>query len=187
MTVAAKTKTVRYFAYGSNMFSPRLQERTPSAAFGSLGYVEGYRLTFSKVSTDGSGKCHIEASGNATDRVHGIVFTIAADEKPDLDKAEGLGKGYKEEKIQVVTPQGVIEAVAYVAIKIGVGLHPYDWYKAFVVAGAEEHGLPAAYIDDLRAVSSMSDLNKDRAEKQRAILSRAIRKPASKEEQRARE
>jgi gamma-glutamylcyclotransferase len=187
MNDAVKPKTIRYFAYGSNMFTPRLQERTPSAAFESLGYVEGHRLIFSKVSTDGSGKCHIEATGNVTDRVHGVVFTIAADEKPDLDKAEGLGRGYKEEKIQVVTPQGVIEAVAYIAIKTGAGLHPYDWYKAFVVAGAEEYGLPAAYIDDLRAVSSMPDLNKDRAEKQRAILSRAIRKPASKEEQRTRD
>ena len=32
-------------------------------------------------------------------------------------------------------------------------LTPYDWYKAFVLAGAREHGLPQDYVAALDAVA----------------------------------
>ena len=72
------------------MFTRRLTRRTPSAAAVGIAYVEGYRLTFDKVSTDGSGKCDIEATGNAADRVYGVLFRIATAEAADLDDHEGL-------------------------------------------------------------------------------------------------
>jgi gamma-glutamylcyclotransferase len=50
-------RTSLYFAYGSNMFARRLSARTPSAMRIGTGFVEGRKLTFDKVSTDGSGKC----------------------------------------------------------------------------------------------------------------------------------
>jgi hypothetical protein len=50
---------VLIFAYGSNMLERRLTARTPSAIPVGTAYVEEYRLTFDKVSTDGSGKCEI--------------------------------------------------------------------------------------------------------------------------------
>jgi len=80
----AKNKTFLYFAYGSNMLTRRLQNRTLSAKAVGIGYVEGHRLTFDKVSTDGSGKADIEATGNATDRVYGVLFSIDASEESAL-------------------------------------------------------------------------------------------------------
>jgi hypothetical protein len=47
-------ETLLYFAYGSKMLTRRLTARTPSAVVVGNSYVEGYRLTFDKVSTDGS-------------------------------------------------------------------------------------------------------------------------------------
>ncbi len=52
--------------------------------------VDGYRLAFDKVSTDGSGKCDIERTGNTSDRVYGLLFSIAESEADALDDAEGL-------------------------------------------------------------------------------------------------
>ena len=109
--------TYLYFAYGSNMFARRLAARAPSAVRITTAYVDGRRLTFDKVSTDGSGKCDIEVTGNPADRVYGlVVFRIATAEERALDEAEGLGHGYRKDEITVVTSEGTVAAMAYIAI-----------------------------------------------------------------------
>ena len=82
------------FAYGSNMNINRLTQRVPSATKVSNVFLTGYKLMCNKVSrNDGSAKANIEKSDIATDIVWGILFEIDNNEKPMLDKAEGLGKG----------------------------------------------------------------------------------------------
>ena len=105
-------ETVLYFAYGSNMLTRRLTIRTPSAVAVGNAYVEGYRLTFDKVSTDGSGKCDIEHTGNAADRVWGVLFRIAIAEASDLDDAEGLGHGYRKGEVEAVAASTKTPAAA---------------------------------------------------------------------------
>lgn len=156
--------TFLYFAYGSNMLTRRLRapNRAPLATLEGVGFVEGRHLTFDKASCDGSGKCDIEATQNSTDRVHGVLFRIATFEENALDRAEGLGKGYRKEKIQVVTATGEMPALTYIATKKNPGSRPYHWYKALVIAGAVEHGLPAPYVEWLRTVVSQPDPNASR-------------------------
>ena len=113
------SSTFLYFAYGANMLSRRLTARAPSAVAIDIGFVEGRRFSFGKVSRDKSGKSH-----------------------PNLDIAEGLGIGYSETNIQVVTATGVYTAQTYVASFREDPLLPFQWYKASVVAGAVEHDLP---------------------------------------------
>lgn len=161
-----------YFAYGSNMLTRRLaaQERAPSARFRSCGFVSGRRLTFSKVSRDGSGKCDAELSDSDDSRVYGVVFEIILKEKAALDKAEGFGSGYECEKINVETDRGILSAITYIATKKKEVLRPYHWYKALVVAGAVEHKLPDEYIESLRAVESVEDPNAKRRFENEAFL-----------------
>lgn len=130
----------------------------------------GRRLAFDKESTDGSGKCDIEPTSHPADRVYGVIFEILSSEKAALDQAEGLGKGYGEEWVEAVTPSGNVKALAYVATKKKRGLQPYSWYKAFVVAGAREHGLPDAYVDGLEAIVSKSDPDPQRQAYNEALL-----------------
>lgn len=166
------TNTFVYFAYGSNMLSRRLQakERTPSAVAIGIGFVQGRRLTFDKVSRDGSGKCDIEVTNNPKDRAYGVLFKISSAEKSNLDKAEGCGKGYNEENVQVVTSSGACAATTYVATAKEPALRPYHWYKALVVAGAVEHGLPNDYIEWLRTFESQADPNTKRRAENEALL-----------------
>ncbi len=164
-------KTFLYFAYGSNMLSRRLRQRTPSAITVTTGYVEGRRLTFHKVGRDGSGKCDIEATNLKSDRVIGIIYRISQAEKAALDKAEDLGNGYKEEHITVQQKEGTTStAIAYVAIKTAPGIRPFAWYKDIVVAGAMEHGLPDAYIDRIRAFPSQPDPDSSRSARHEQLL-----------------
>ena len=147
---------MRVFAYGSNMSTPRLRERAPSAIAVSIGYVSGRTLKWNKVSVDGSGKCDM-APALGPGQVWGVVFALDGAEKPALDKAEGLGKGYREEVVQVHTSGGVVEANAYVATRTENGLRPYHGYKQYVLDGAREHGLPDAYIRMLEATESVPE------------------------------
>jgi len=170
-TIVSST-TFLYFAYGSNMLTRRLRaaNRAPSAKPLGIGHVQGRRLTFDKVSRDGSGKCDAEATGKNTDRVYGVLFEIASAEKNALDRAEGLGKGYKEERVEVVTDSGTVKAITYIATEKEPILKPYHWYKALVLAGAVEHGLPSQYVEWLRAFQSLEDPNADRRAKNEALL-----------------
>jgi gamma-glutamylcyclotransferase len=159
-----------YFAYGSNMLTRRLRERAPSATAVGIGFVEGHRLTFDKVSADGSGKCSIESTDDPGDRVYGVLFSIDTREAPDLDVAEGLGSGYQKADVRVVTPAGAQVAVAYIADNTNSLLLPYDWYKGFVVRGAIEHSLPAVYVRRLQTTDSQVDPDPRRRAKNEALL-----------------
>lgn len=162
-------RSILYFAYGSNMLTKRLRERVPSALVVGTGYVEGHRLAFHKVSTDGSGKCDLH-QGDAGDRVHGVLFNIDINEKVALDKHEGLGSGYRFDPVNVVTSAGTCQACAYFATDTDQALAPYDWYVELVVAGATEHKLPEDYIEAIRAMTSQTDADDVRAAENRALL-----------------
>ncbi len=144
-----------YFAYGSNMFTPKMRDTAQSAEFKTLARLPGHILRFNKHRhTDGSGKGNIVATGNAQDEVWGVIFEIAdADRKP-LDDSEG---GYDPVTIDVVTAAGWRPVLTYVAKphRMNDGLKPYTWYKEFIVRSAKEHGLPAAYIQLLEAVDAI--------------------------------
>jgi len=167
-----KTKFLVYFAYGSNMFVPRLRKRVRSAKVQSVGKLTGYLLRFHKRSSDGSGKCNAFWTGNASDEVHGVLFAIDERHKPNLDRAEGLGEGYREERVDVTTSAGPVRAFVYLAEEdyIAESLRPYKWYKQFVVRGARQNGLPEKYVTRIEAVEAVEDPKKGRQQKNWRIL-----------------
>lgn len=145
------------FAYGSNMASRRLLARTPSAVPLGAACLPGFRLAWHKVGRDGSGKCDIVETGAAGDAVWGVVYRIAEAERPLLDLAEGLGQGYDYRALEVSLGDRIVHAGAYVATHIDAALQPFDWYRALVADGADEHGLPLAYRDALGRVLVRAD------------------------------
>ena len=153
--------TYRYFAYGSNMATSRLRQRAPSARPVAVAWLPGHVLRWHKLGRDGSGKCDVCAAGAcAEDAVWGVLFDIEQADKPGLDAAEGLGVGYDERMVHVQTDGGQRRAVTYQAKpdRIDPKLRPRQWYKAYVLAGAREHGLPAAYVAQLAAAPAEADV-----------------------------
>ena len=149
--------SITIFAYGSNMFTERIRERVPSALRLSIGQLSGHTLRWHKRGQDGSGKCDAEVTKCDTDVVWGVVYVCRASEKLDLDIIEGLGMGYDEKEVEILTETNIIKAFMYCATDKDPSLYPYHWYKAFVVNGAREHGLPQDYIERIEAVSSIPD------------------------------
>lgn len=172
LKTSTQTSTFLYFAYGPNMLSRRLTapNRAPSAVAVDVGFVQGRRFSFGKVSRDKSGKCDLEATGNPQDRAYGVLFKVNVKDKATLDAAEGLGIGYSEANIQVVTATGVYTALTYVASYREDPLLPYQWYKASVTAGAVEHGLPYEYIEWLRTFEAKPDANLKRRTAREALI-----------------
>lgn len=130
-----------YFGYGSNLLTARLKARCQSATPVCVAFAEGYRLTFAKLSVDGSGKGHL-ASVRKRIRQAGVLFEIDMTERRMLDSAEGLGAGYYRDDVFPVRRQDTKETVlatVYLAEKPDLTLVPYDWYLALIVAGAREH------------------------------------------------
>lgn len=153
------TSRYLYFAYGSNMSSLRLRaaDRAPSAMPTEVAYLDGYRLTFDKIGRDGSAKCDCECTGNAADRVYGIVYSIALSDKARLDAIEGVGIGYDDAMVEVVGAQGTLQARTYVATHKDASLAPFHWYKQHVLDGAREWDLPAGYVRQIEQVVSVAD------------------------------
>ena len=156
------------------MLTARLRERVPSATAIGIGQLEDHALHWDKRSwRDGSGKCDAEFTGQWSDVVWGVVFELDPEEKPALDKAEGLGAGYMEKVVSILTQAGWITAVTYLATDKDASLRPYHWYKALVIAGAREHGLPPSYRSHLELVVTVSDPDPARASIHNALGARA--------------
>lgn len=155
--------TIFYFAYGSNMSTPRLKHRVGSASTLSSAYLGGHCLRFRKKSIDGSAKCDIEHTQALTDGVHGVVFELPAADKAVLDRFEGLGNGYENKQVSIVLPGGEsIVAITYFATHIDTSLKPFHWYKEHVLRGAREHTLPGEYIAAIEAVHAVADPDRDK-------------------------
>lgn len=147
---------MKIFCYGSNMNTERITERCSSSRFISRAKVNGYKLLFNKRSKDKSGKANLIYTGDKS-LVWGVIFDISEDQKPILDKAEGLGKGYDEYKLIVINDlEQEIECVCYIATDekyLDNNLKPYDWYKEYCLIGAKQHNLPEDYILTIESVT----------------------------------
>lgn len=141
---------IRYFAYGSNLSSHRLRARTPSAVADGVAILRGWTLAFDKHGRDGTAKANIVPAPRET--VWGVVYRIDRAERPRLDAAEGLGFAYADRWLEVdVRGRGPARVLSYVAIDVRAGLSVPSWYLGHMLAGAREHGLPAIYVESMRA------------------------------------
>ena len=167
---------IHIFAYGSNLRTARLKARVPSAEPIAVGHVKQRQLVFHKRSEDGSAKADARWTGVEHHRVWGVVFRIAAAEKPILDEYEFLGIGYDETEVNVIHETGVLNAWLYQARDeaIDESLLPYDWYHEFVVQGAREHRLPDDYITRLKSQFVIPDSDSERKQQNRAVIESMI-------------
>lgn len=164
-----QAQTFVTFAYGSNMLEAQISERCSSAKPLGVAELHGYELKWHKASKDDSGKCDV-VQGNLESVIYGVLYSIDSSQLNDLDRAEGRGNGYERKELEVIQSGSQIKAWVYCATSINAKLKPYDWYKAFVVAGAKGHNLPQSYIEGLEAIEAIPDSNTARASEKFAKL-----------------
>lgn len=137
-----------------------------------MAVLPGFDLRFHKRGRDGSGKCDAYRTGDPTDSLYGVVYSLNHSQRDMLDEFEG--PGYLSLEVSVRVPAGFVTAYAYVARDehVASGLPPFNWYKSIVVAGARTHALPAHYIEHLESVYAQSDPDSDREARHLALLER---------------
>jgi hypothetical protein len=151
----------------------RQPNRAPSARFIMVASLERCALRFHKRSIDNSGKADAFSTGRSTDVVWGVVFELDDNDKPALDQAEGLGRGYSERVVELLASDGgrFNSSMYYAdANAIDRDLRPYSWYLRLVVNGARQHLLPADYIARLVKLRAWEDSDCDRDRSRRAII-----------------
>ncbi len=162
---------IRYFAYGSNMHPARLRERTPSCRRVGVASLAGYTLRFNQRSTgDGSAKCNIETSPG--ERVLGVVFDLLAVERPSLDRAEDLGRGYLLQELEVLVDGSREPVSCYVAAPgaVSEGIRPFRWYRDIVLHGARQHRFPEQYLARIAATPVIEDPDRTRNSRHLQLL-----------------
>ncbi len=161
---------LNYFAFGSNLSSPRLLQRLPAAQVHCVATLAGHRLRWHKKGRDLSGKCAIDPTDDHADQVYGVIYHMTLDERHALDRIEGHGIGYQRRQVEVLTLAGDrIEAFTYYATDIDHARQPYHWYKEHVLRGALEHGFPEHYVASIRTTISIDDHDPDRHVNELAI------------------
>lgn len=163
-----------YFAYGSNLLAERLAARCPGAKPVGLATVAGRRLAFQAKSFDGSGKATL-LDGGADDVVHGRLYEIPVGEREALDRAEGADRDppiyVRHDDFVVTSAEGVeIRDVAvYLAREETPPLEPWDWYRALIVAGGMQAGLPAEVVAALAVTPALADPLPQRRSRREAL------------------
>jgi cation transport regulator ChaC len=132
-----------YFAYGSNMsaarlFEERLRPQGIPAGERIAGRLDGWRLAFNKRARTppGAGAGNILAVADGT--VHGTLNLLPSEGFDILDRYEGVADGHYEPRTLPVvrTDTGAsVEAITYVALRVGEGLRPTRAYLAHLLAG----------------------------------------------------
>jgi gamma-glutamylcyclotransferase len=155
------------------MLPARLSARCPSARVVGVGSIAGYALDYSKRGRDGSGKATIVPAEPA-DRVHGVLYRLLADDIVLLDEFEGYRRGYDrldEVPVEQAGASDVRTACTYIAEDGArdADLLPFDWYRALVIAGAVENGLPRPYTESTLVVTAVADLNERRQSQLEAL------------------
>ncbi len=161
--------TINYLAYGSNLFPPRLAERIAICGVVGIALLPDTRLAFSKRGADGSGKCCLLAGVGA--QAYGVVYRINTADQAQLDHIEGVGHGYRVES-HVDAVHGACFFYRTEESALDAALLPFDWYHAYVLAGARYHRLPADYVAAIAALNTVVDNDAQRRAENFARLAR---------------
>ena len=145
--------SVYYFAYGSNLSWPQMQQRCPSSRFVCAARLGNYQFGITRHS-------RLRECGTANvfpvngKEVWGAVYDVS---DADLVVMDGFEDGYRRE-ILTVNPiddgDKPLNVLVYVAeIESNVPL-PNAEYKRLILAGARHWRLPAAYLTMLESIEA---------------------------------
>jgi gamma-glutamylcyclotransferase (GGCT)/AIG2-like uncharacterized protein YtfP len=135
-----------YFAYGSNLASRRLLARAPGARARGRAHLAGFRLVADKPGRDGSAKLNIVSAPAGS--VWGALWELREEDLVALDRFEG---GYERVAVRVESGTDALEATTYASSLRGEPGLLRD-YKALVLEGAREQGLPVEWIAALESL-----------------------------------
>ena len=173
------SELVWYFAYGSNMQPATFRGRRGiEAARAVPARLADWQLVFDKppLLPMGQGMANVIASPGA--HVLGVAYAITADDLAHIDLTEGvLIDNYRRVAVQVAPLDGsgpAFDAFTLTSDRRDTTLCASVRYMALLIEGAEAHGLPAEYVDWLRACPAVPESPESALARQ--YIDRALKK-----------
>ena len=142
------------FVFGSMLLRKRKEERCPHSF-----YICGARLVGYKYANVVSDDPKCTASGYATvlpnkrSVVYGMLLALTPEDEQKLDEKEDVEKGdYRKMECTVITDKGhsVSRVLIYVNKLTRQGPANPDYMENKVIPGAQSHGLPKGYVQELK-------------------------------------
>lgn len=149
-----------YFAYGSNMQSDTLHGRRGIVFRRALAVrAPGWRVVFDKPPLIPIGESFANIVPDPDGAALGVAFEVDEQELAHIELTEGVLVGNYQRvivRVEPLVPQADAPdtAVSLSSDRRDATLRPSKRYMGLLIAGAQEHGLPADYIDLLRRVSA---------------------------------
>jgi len=154
---SVRVSTVWYFAYGSNMQIATFRGRRGIAYRRAVpARLAGWRLVLDKppMIPVGHAVANIVPEPGAV--LLGVLYEISPPDLTHVELTEGVLIGnYRRVELTaetLATPGFTTPAVSLASDRRDPKYLPSDRYMRCVIAGAEEHGLPEAYLTFLRGV-----------------------------------
>lgn len=144
-----------YFAYGSNLDVDQKTLRTGAIRCARRAKLLGYRFAFNKRGSNGNVYANIFPESNSV--VWGVVYLCCPDAIHEMDCNEGVSGGhYQHVSVTVVLEDGTdANALTYIAgdhFVCDVG-RPKPVYLQKILRGAQHHGLPTDYIEEIERIA----------------------------------
>ena len=169
---------VWYFAYGSNMATATFSGRRGIAFARAVpARLSGWRLVLDKPPLLPIGEAMANVVPDPTAETLGVLYAITPADLDHLDLTEGVLIGNYRRLEVPVTPlaeAGTVTAHTLVSDRRDPTLRPSVRYMAHLIAGAEEHGLPADYVASLRRVPAGAETPE--AAQARALVDQVLRR-----------
>ena len=130
-------KRYLYFAYGSNLWLPRMRERCPDAWTRGGATLNGYRLVE---------RLYADIEKHAGAHVQGVLYSVTERDIAMLDQCEGLSRGvYRRINVRVRVGLRSYAACTYLMTKSAraarSGMRYPAWYRSICSMGARRHGI----------------------------------------------
>ena len=145
------TKPMLYIAYGSNINLPQMSFRCPHSKVVGTAMVKGWELEFRGVAT-------IVPKPNA--EVPVLLWELDPRDIPALNRYEGFPHLYRQQEIEVETPDGKAKGMVYL-MKQGQISPPSQGYLQTIWDGYKANGMDTSYLVEAaaRAYDYASDMN----------------------------
>jgi len=158
---------VWYFAYGSNMQRATFcGRRGITCSRAVAAQAPGWRVVFDKPPLVPIGESFANLLAAPQAAAYGVAYEISPAALESIDLSEGVLIGNYVRTTTLVVPLGggeLVEAFTLMSDRRDATLLPSTRYMALLIEGALEHGLPAEYVDFLRAVPAREPSSAARA------------------------
>jgi gamma-glutamylcyclotransferase (GGCT)/AIG2-like uncharacterized protein YtfP len=147
-----------YFAYGSNLRAAQMKKLCPGHEYLGLARLAGHRLAFTLRDREWQGGV-ADAVPSPGDEIWGALYRLPEADLAPLDAYEGFdpaGPGEADDYVRravTVTREGgqhTVEAWCYFVRAPRGHVPPSEVYRAALIEGAIERGLPAEYVIAMR-------------------------------------